>query len=119
LKRWVWGEFSWKRLVRSAALIYAGVCLYALFFADSKIFLPPPTSYQPSAELRQFISHGTPLTALYLPNPKAQYTILYNHGNAEDLGQIRPVLEDIRRSGFSVYAYDYRGYGTSAGKPSE
>jgi abhydrolase domain-containing protein 17 len=119
LKRWVIGEFSWKRLVRSAVVIYAGVCLYALFFADSKIFLPPPASYPPSAEIRSIVSGHTRLAALYLPNPKAQYTILYSHGNAEDLGQIRPILELIRQSGFSVYAYDYRGYGLSEGKPSE
>jgi abhydrolase domain-containing protein 17 len=120
LKRWVLGEFSLQRLLRSALVIYGCVCFYALFFADGKIFLPPPASYSPSAEIRPLISNShTRLAALYLPNPEAEYTILYNHGNAEDLGQIRPVFDRIREAGFSVYAYDYRGYGTSEGTPSE
>jgi hypothetical protein len=28
-------------------------------------------------------------------------------------------LEDLRAAGFAVFAYDYRGYGTSTGRPSE
>lgn len=45
--------------------------------------------------------------------------MLYSHGNAEDLGRIRQRLEHLRTLGVSVFAYDYRGYGTSQGKPSE
>ena len=59
------------------------------------------------------------LSAVYLPNPASIYTILYIHGNAEDLGDIQPVLKQLREIGFGLFAYDYRGYGTSQGKPSE
>ncbi len=45
--------------------------------------------------------------------------ILYSHGNAEDLGIIKPKLSEIRTLGFNVLAYDYQGYGTSTGKPTE
>ncbi|WP_310489314.1 alpha/beta hydrolase, partial [Chamaesiphon sp. VAR_69_metabat_338] len=37
----------------------------------------------------------------------------------EDLGNIRPILDRLHQQGFSVLAYDYRGYGTSNGVPSE
>jgi fermentation-respiration switch protein FrsA (DUF1100 family) len=30
-----------------------------------------------------------------------------------------PILNEIKKMGFSVFAYDYRGYGTSSGRPSE
>ena len=56
---------------------------------------------------------------MFLPNPAARYTILYSHGNAEDVGEVLPDLQDIQRMGFSVLAFDYRGYGTSEGRPSE
>lgn len=46
-------------------------------------------------------------------------TLLLSHGNAEDLGDDRFGLEELRRAGFNVFAYDYEGYGTSDGKPSE
>jgi fermentation-respiration switch protein FrsA (DUF1100 family) len=62
---------------------------------------------------------GGKLVAAYLPNPDARYTLLYSHGNGEDLGDDLSTLEEYRRAGFSVFAYDYNGYGQSAGRPSE
>lgn len=114
------GEFSWKRLVRSAALIYLLFAVFVYFRADSMIFLPQPSSYQDTKEIIKLKSpDGIELSALHLINPAAKYTILYAHGNAEDLGDIRQVLENLNALGFNVFAYDYRGYGTSQGTPSE
>jgi hypothetical protein len=59
------------------------------------------------------------ISAVFLPNPEAKYTLLFSHGNAEDIGNDLPMLELYRQAGFSVFAYDYRGYGTSTGHPSE
>ena len=56
---------------------------------------------------------------MYLPNPAARYTVLFSHGNGEDLGDIGPDLLILRQLGFAVLAYDYHGYGTSEGTPSE
>ncbi|ERT08250.1 alpha/beta hydrolase family protein [Lyngbya aestuarii BL J] len=63
-------------------------------------------------------ANGDDITALYLPNPESQYTILYSHGNAEDIGQTRFHLQKLQEIGFSVLVYDYPGYGTSSGKPT-
>lgn len=60
---------------------------------------------------------GARIATLHLPNPNATFTILFSHGNAEDLGHLAPLLEQLRRAGFSVLAYDYRGYGQSTGGP--
>ncbi|HEY9608387.1 MAG TPA: hypothetical protein V6C93_03430 [Allocoleopsis sp.] len=49
------------------------------------------------------------LSAVYLPNPASMYTILYIRGNAENLGEIQPVLQQLHKIGFSVFAYDDRG----------
>jgi fermentation-respiration switch protein FrsA (DUF1100 family) len=57
------------------------------------------------------------IATLHLPNPRAAITVLYAHGNAEDLGQLAPWLEELRRAGFAVLAFDYRGYGLSTGGP--
>jgi len=120
LRRLLFGEFTFKRLVRSIIFIYACFCLYVFFFADGKIFLPQPSSYQDTSEiLKLTTADQIQLSAVYLPNPASTYTIVYTHGNAEDLGDIRPVLQQLRDIGFSVFAYDYRGYGTSQGTPSE
>ena len=120
LRKLLIGEFTWKRLVRSILFIYTFFALYVFFRADSMIFLPPPASYQDTQDILKLpVTDSHQISALHLPNPDATYTLLYIHGNAEDLGDIRPKLEDLHRWGFSVFAYDYRGYGTSDGKPSE
>lgn len=120
LRKLLIGEFTWKRLARSIAFIYTFFALYVFFTADSTIFLPQPATYQDTPEiLKLSVTPTERISALHLPNPQSTYTLLYIHGNAEDLGDIRPVLERLRDWGFSVFSYDYRGYGTSDGKPSE
>jgi alpha-beta hydrolase superfamily lysophospholipase len=64
-------------------------------------------------------ANGVKISTVHFPNPQAKYTILYSHGNAENLDGILLLLKEIRDSGFAVFAYDYQGYGTSQGKPSE
>lgn len=109
-----------KRMLWILILLYLGLLFIALFFSDSMIFLPHPSSYRDSAEIIKIRSaNGSMISALYLPNPSARFSLLVSHGNAEDLGDDREWLEDLRRSGFNVLAYDYQGYGTSHGKPSE
>lgn len=120
LKRWLIGDFTWVRLLRSGLLIYVFFAAYVFFRADSMIFLPPAASYGESDEvLRIPVTEEAAIAALHLPNEDARYTVLFIHGNAEDLGDIRPFLETLHQWGFSVFAYDYRGYGLSDGRPSE
>jgi fermentation-respiration switch protein FrsA (DUF1100 family) len=59
------------------------------------------------------------ITAAYLRNANAPYLMLFSHGNAEDIGNDLPWLDDVRNTGVAVLAYDYRGYGTSEGRSSE
>ncbi len=113
------GKFSIIRLIRSALIIYLLVGSWAFFFSDRLIFLPRPSSYQENQDFVKLESgEGVQITGIYLPLPKAKYTILYSHGNAEDLGRILPRLRDLRDIGFNVFSYDYQGYGASQGRPS-
>lgn len=99
---------------------YAVVVLIALLAADRLIFQPPPAPHDmpPGVQLLE-LPGGDDLATLYLPRPDAAYTLLYSHGNAEDLRHVRPHLEQLRAAGFGVFAYDYSGYGASGGAPSE
>lgn len=84
------------------------------------IFLPQPASYQDTdAILKLPVTPTEHIAAIYLPRAQSAYTLLYIHGNAEDLGDIRPVLAQLQSWGFSIFAYDYRGYGISNGSPTE
>lgn len=120
IKRWLFGDFSVKRLMCSILFIYAFLCFYAFFFSERLIFQPPSSSQNESRQVIKINSaNGVKISAVHFPNPQAKYTILYSHGNAEDLSGILWVMGEIRESGFAVFAYDYQGYGTSQGKPSE
>lgn len=100
--------------------LYLALFIYAWFFSDSAIFLPHPSSYRDGPEILKLTTRdGRRISAVYLPNSEARYTLLVSHGNAEDLGDDRYWLQELHRAGFGVIAYDYAGYGTSEGKPSE
>eukprot|EP00188_Purpureofilum_apyrenoidigerum_P002889 Plantae.Rhodophyta-Purpureofilum_apyrenoidigerum.ctg29423.p1 GENE.Plantae.Rhodophyta-Purpureofilum_apyrenoidigerum.ctg29423~~Plantae.Rhodophyta-Purpureofilum_apyrenoidigerum.ctg29423.p1 ORF type:complete len:249 (-),score=32.63 Plantae.Rhodophyta-Purpureofilum_apyrenoidigerum.ctg29423:254-1000(-) len=61
-----------------------------------------------------------PLLHLRRRQQRSKYTILYSHGNAEDLGICAPFLEAMSLViDCDVVGYDYCGYGTAEGQPSE
>jgi serine/threonine protein kinase/alpha-beta hydrolase superfamily lysophospholipase len=109
------------RYVLAPVLVYATVLTVVLLVADHVIFLPrPPSSYAETADLIKLrTDDGAVISALHLTDPNARFTILYSHGVAEDIGQLRPFFEAYRDQGYSVFAYDYHGYGMSEGKPNE
>ncbi|MEN8128566.1 MAG: alpha/beta hydrolase, partial [Planctomycetota bacterium] len=89
-------------------------------YANSLIFHPPKASYSDSSNIIKIkVENNESISAVYKPNPKSRYTLLFSHGNAEDIGQNQAFFELCQKNGFSVFAYDYRGYGTSDGQPSE
>jgi fermentation-respiration switch protein FrsA (DUF1100 family) len=107
-------------LATIAVLAYVGVLVLGWAFSERLIFQPPAASYGDSDRIIKLTSaDGARISAVHLRNPSSRYTILFSHGNAEDLGHLMPMLEEIRGLGFSVFAYDYRGYGTSAGTATE
>ncbi len=120
LRKLLTGDFSVKRLIRSLIFVYVSICFFAYFFSDRMIFLFRPHSYSDNRQILKIkTANGKNISAVYLSKPDAEFTILYNHGNAEDIGDILDLLEVYRDEGFSVFAYDYRGYGTSGGRTTE
>jgi fermentation-respiration switch protein FrsA (DUF1100 family) len=109
-----------KRMLLLVVGFYLALFLYAVFLSDSVIFQPHPSSYKDGPEtLKLATQNGNKISALFLRNPAAKFVLLVSHGNAEDLGDDQFWLDQLRSAGFSVLAYDYEGYGTSEGKPTE
>jgi fermentation-respiration switch protein FrsA (DUF1100 family) len=102
------------------AIIYVLVGIFAYFGADSIIFQPQPMFYGDNDwAFHLQTPSGEKISAKFFKNEKAEFTILHSHGNAEDIFTSTPFFEDLSKAGFNVLAYDYRGYGTSEGTPSE
>src|SRR5690606_18152751 len=81
--------------------------------------MPPPPA---GVEERRFTaSDGVRLHAWYAPGgggPDAP-VLLWSHGNGGNVANREDVLVALAARGLDVFAYDYRGYGLSEGKPSE
>lgn len=102
-----------------AGVLYLGMNLFALLFSNSLIFAPREPSYTHLPhEVKITTGGGETITAVYLENPDAEFTLLFSHGNAEDLGRVIDFLQEFYTRGYSLLMYDYRGYGTSEGTPS-
>lgn len=99
---------------------YLALALYAWLFSDHLIYHPEMASTRrmPGA-VRFDTGDGHGISALYLSQPKARFTIWVFHGNAEGLGDSEPLLRELQTKGFNVFAYDYPGFGHSDGRPQE
>ncbi len=106
------------RLILLGAATYGVLALLAYLYAERVLFQPPASSYTGSLVpfTRVPVGDRDTLAVQYLPNPEAEFTLLFSHGNAEDLGYLQGILTDLRNAGFSVLAYDYRGYGQSSAR---
>ena len=99
---------------------YTALATMAFFFSDGIIFPRIPASYSKSDLVIQIpLDNGKVISCIFLPNNRARYTILYSHGNAEDLGRVLARLKVMHDQGYSVFCYDYPGYGTSEGRATE
>jgi len=82
---------------------------------SSLLFQPPPPTYlHPSRHFWLDTKHGSRIPAFFIERPNASVTILFSHGNAEDLGMIYDWFNDLARVlRVNIMAYDYTGYGKS------
>lgn len=62
---------------------------------------------------------GERLRAWVMRAPTPRGNVVYFHGNGANLSNWSPILTGIVKRGYSVVAFDYRGYGTSTGHPTE
>ena len=83
------------------------------------LFKPPPIRpYDfPSRLIHLATNHREQITATYIKCRGANVTLLYSHGNAEDLNSSYSWMRCLSRElNVNVCGYDYTGYGLSTGK---
>jgi uncharacterized protein len=112
---------------RAAAVGYCSV-IFVLLFLENLLVYPAPRYpdgdwqatwlehedvYFPSAD-------GTQLHGWFVEHPRPKAVILYCHGNGTHVAFHAEFLAWMRNEfQVSIFAFDYRGYGRSAGTPSE
>jgi uncharacterized protein len=91
-----------------------------LLFYPSKF---PDGNWEPANLVYQDVyfksADGTKLHGWYCPNPNSRGVVLLAHGNAGHIAHRADWLRYLQRElKLSVFAFDYRGYGRSEGKPT-
>lgn len=110
----------WLRGGLALLLCYGLVAVLARLMAGKSLYYPQYGSFRAPAGLQKIRgADGQDVAVLHLPNSRAEFTIWFFHGNAEDLGDIEPLLIALHGAGFAVFACEYPGYGHSGGRPSE
>lgn len=120
-KRLLIGKWSWKRPFISLGAVYLLLAIFAVSCADRILFVPPASSYEATLSGLEILE--TPeeesIAFLYIPPAPGKKTLLFSHGNAEDMGNYLAWFQQLRAKGLGIAAYDYPGYGQSTGKPTE
>ena len=108
-------------------IVYAGLCIGLFLRQDSILFQPykwdkglaTPKDVGIDYEEGFFPSGKERLYYWFVKNPLSHKVILFFHGNAGNLSNRVGLIQALYDAGFSVFAFDYRGYGKSSGRPSE
>jgi len=86
-----------------------------IFFPDRG--MPPPPG---GVEERWVDVPGGPrLHAWHAPAADVAPVLIWSHGNGGNIAGRADVLLALNARGLEIFAYDYRGYGKSGGKPNE
>jgi fermentation-respiration switch protein FrsA (DUF1100 family) len=117
----------WHALLVLAAA-YAGLVLLVYVFQSRLIFYPeagreftatPGQIGLRYEDLQLKASDGISLHGWFIPAQHPRGTVLFLHGNAGNISHRLDSVRMFNRLGYSMLLFDYRGYGSSGGAPTE
>lgn len=114
-------NIPWARFAFLFLCLYLLFCGLAWLFADRMLFpVPRPSSYDTEfSNLVLELEDGEKIHCLHLQSENPSLSIIYSHGNGEDIGMLEDLLQSWKEPEWEIIAFDYPGYGLSEGKPSE
>jgi uncharacterized protein len=104
-------------LLTLLAIVYAGLCAALFFFQRSLIYFPQPRSLGNNTSRINLSVSGAEMS-VSVRLRKGSNALIYFGGNAEDVSRRLPTFSNTFPD-HALYLPDYRGYGSSSGKPSE
>jgi fermentation-respiration switch protein FrsA (DUF1100 family) len=116
----------WHKVLVHLLVIYCVVCALMWMFQRSLIYRSfrnvrtPQEFGLTDVSVKRLKAHdGVEFEAWARPAADGRPTVVVFHGNAGSLEQRVPLLRGLAERGFGYVAIDYRGFGNSAGSPSE
>lgn len=122
-RRWL------KRLAKSAIVLLALFLMLRWF--EHKQTYHPSRSFEltgnalqrPWEDVTFTASDGVRLNGWFFPantnSPRSSLVLLICHGNGGNISHRLDLYDLLLQTGVNVFAFDYRGYGRSAGRPNE
>ncbi len=120
-------RMMWQALGALAAA-YAGLALLLYFFQSRMVFYPetgreivatPAQLGLLYEDVQLKTSDGISLHGWFIPATAPRGPVLFLHGNAGNISHRLDSVQMFHRLGYSTLIFDYRGYGNSAGTPTE
>jgi uncharacterized protein len=108
----------------AAVYVLAMVVIYfaqpfILYFSDKKVLSTPDDYGIKFENVTVVTADNVRINAWYVPADKSEFTVIYCHGNGGNLMYYLKVVSFLNGLNLSCLLFDYRGYGSSEGKPTE
>jgi fermentation-respiration switch protein FrsA (DUF1100 family) len=105
-------------IAASSVLLFTG-CVERLFYYPNDRIYDTPASCGLSYDEVEFESaDGTKLTGWFVPAVGNEVgTVVHFHGNAQNMTAHFSFVSWLPPRGFNLFMFDYRGYGSSEGRP--
>ncbi len=120
----------WRRRLLKVAAV--GFTFYMLlrWFEHSQVYHPNrewdadgTAAARPFEDVRFKTSDGLELSGWFFSaptnSPRARLAVLFCHGNGGNISGRADLYQLLHAAGVAVFAFDYRGYGRSQGRPGE
>ena len=120
-----YGLLLW-RLLRTPLIALLALLLMLSLLERILVFPAPPRNSSdwvaadlPHEDVYFEGDGGVRLHGWYVPHPTPRGVALYCHGNGEHVAHLASRLKILHQLRLNVFAWDYRSYGKSEGKPHE
>lgn len=121
---------NWRRRLLKTLVALTLIYMLLRWFEHNQVYHPSRTLDAPGANFgRPFdnvfftSADGLELNGWFFPaktnSPRAKLAVLICHGNGGNISHRLDLYSALLDTGVAVFAFDYRGYGLSAGRPGE
>ncbi|MFH1957506.1 MAG: alpha/beta hydrolase [bacterium] len=90
-----------------------------IYFPKRELIITPEKTGLPYEDVFFETSGGIKLNGWFVAGVPGGKTVLFCHGNADNISYFLDEVKQFNGMGFGVFIFDYRGYGRSGGKPCE
>lgn len=104
-------------LISVSLLAMTTSCSSVFYYPSHELFTVPEKLGYQSREISFKAADGQVLYGWYFPAENSKGTIVQFHGNAENMSSHYLSLVWLVAQGYSLFTFDYRGYGKAQGEP--